>query len=148
MDIVTAPNKILQRKLKKVEKITPEIKQLAEAMKKKMLESDGVGLSANQIGRDLQLCVIHPSVAKEAGVPEIFINPEITEYSKEKEDMEEGCLSIPGHFAFTKRAKKIRVKALNLEGKRLRFRARGLLARILQHEIDHLNGKLIKDKEE
>lgn len=137
---------ILHRHLKAVPKITPAILTLAEEMKKKMVIWEGVGLAANQIGKDLQLFVIHQTLAQEHGVPEVFINPEITEYSKDSDEQEEGCLSIPGFFAPIPRSKKIKIRALNINGQKLRFKAKGFLARVLQHETDHLNGLLIKDR--
>lgn len=115
-------------------------------MKKTMKENAGIGLAANQIGEDLAIFVIDEDIAKENNVPEAYINPEITEYSKDQDEMEEGCLSIPEYYTPIKRAKKIRIKAFDEKGNKIKFKARGLLARILQHETDHLNGITIKDR--
>lgn len=136
----------MHQKLKLVPKITPEVLELVEEMKRKMVGWEGVGLAANQIGEDRQLFVIHKTLAEEHHVPEVFINPQITEYSSDKDEMEEGCLSIPGYFASVSRSKKIKIKALDQTGQKIRFKAKGLLARVLQHETDHLNGLLIKDR--
>ena len=115
-------------------------------MKKQMKESSGVGLAANQVGEDLQIFVIEPNLAKENNVPDAYINPEITDRSRDTTPMEEGCLSLPDYWAEIHRSKKIQIKALDENGKKVRFKARGFLARVLQHEYDHLNGVLIKDK--
>lgn len=110
-----------------------------------MVDWEGVGLAANQVGKDWQLFVIHQTLAKENKVPEVFINPKITEYSKNKEEAEEGCLSVPGYFSPIARSKKIKIRTLDQNGKKTRFKAKGFLARVLQHETDHLNGLLIKN---
>lgn len=146
MEIVKDPHKILRKKLKEVTEITPQIKELVSSMKKTMADAPGVGLAANQVGKDLQIFVIDKNLAEENEVPDTYINPEITEFSKEKGEMEEGCLSIPNYWHEIKRAKKIKIKALDLEGKKIKFKARGFLARVIQHEYDHLCGILIKDK--
>jgi len=113
-------------------------------MRKKMVESQGVGLAANQVGQDLAIFVIDKKLAEENSVPDAFINPEITEYSKDKTEMEEGCLSLPDYWIPVSRAKKIKIKALDENGNKIKIKARGFLARVLQHETDHLNGVLIK----
>lgn len=146
MEIVKEPNKILRNKLREVKEITPEIKALISDMRKTMEEAQGVGLAANQAGQDLQIFVINRKLAEENGVPDAYINPEITEYSKDGSEMEEGCLSLPDYWRQIKRAKKVKLKALDENGKKIKIKARGLLARVLQHEYDHLQGVLIKDK--
>jgi len=135
----------LRNKLRGVKEITPEIKALISDMRKMMVEARGVGLAANQVGQDLQLFVIDKKLAEENGVPDAYINPEITEYSKDGGEMEEGCLSLPEYWQQIKRSKKIKIKALDENGKKIKIKARGLLARVLQHECDHLRGILIKD---
>lgn len=147
MEIVKKPNKILRNKLKGVKEITPEIKALISDMRKTMEEAQGIGLAANQVGRDLAIFVISRKLAEENKVPDVYINPEITEYSKEPVEMEEGCLSLPGYWQYIQRPKKIKIKALDENGKKIKFKAKGLLARVLQHEYDHLQGRLIKDHE-
>ncbi len=145
MQIVKQPDKILSNKLKEVKEITPEIKALISDMRKTMVEARGVGLAANQVGQDLQIFVIDKKLAEENGVPDAYINPEITEYSKDEGEMEEGCLSLPDYWQQIRRAKKVKIKALDENGKKIKIKARGLLARVLQHEYDHLQGMLIKD---
>ena len=146
MQIVKEPEKILRKKLESVITITPEIKALISDMHKTMVETHGVGLAANQVGQDLQIFVIDKKLAEENRVPDVYINPEITEYSKDAAEMEEGCLSIPDYWHQIKRAKKIKIKALDENGKKIKIKARGFLARVLQHEYDHLQGVLIKDR--
>lgn len=109
-----------------------------------MVESHGVGLAANQVGRDLAIFVIDAKLAEENGAPDAYINPEITENSREQMEMEEGCLSIPEYWRQIKRAKKIKIKALDEDGCKVKLRAKGFLARVLQHEYDHLQGVLIR----
>ncbi|MCC6934317.1 MAG: peptide deformylase [Candidatus Yanofskybacteria bacterium] len=120
--------------------------QLIAEMKKDMVAHNGIGLAANQVGKDLALFVIDEKLAEEHDVPSVFANPEITEYGKESEDIEEGCLSIPGTWLIIPRSKKVMFKGLDEQGNRVKFRARGMLARVLQHETDHLNGLTIKDR--
>jgi len=124
-----------------------EFTPLFEEMRSSMVEHNGIGLAANQIGKDVRAFVIDATVARENKVPDVFINPEITEYSDDTDSTEEGCLSIPGYYSQIPRSKKIWIKAYDEHGGRVKFRARGLLARILQHETDHLNGIVITDRE-
>src|SRR3990167_4008902 len=98
-------------------------------MKKAMKENQGVGLAANQIGKDLAIFVIDERVAKESEVPEVYINPEITEYSKDGDEMEEGCLSIPEYYVLIKRSKKIKIKFINEKGEKMKLKVRGFAAR-------------------
>lgn len=146
MDIITDPSKILHQKLEAVPEITPEIKELISAMRIKMVEANGIGLAANQVDKNLQIFVIDKNLAEENRVPDAFVNPEVSEYSRKKDEMEEGCLSIPDYFTSIPRSKKIKIKALDENGKKIRFKAKGFLARVLQHEMDHLDGLLIKDR--
>ena len=146
MQIVKEPNKILHKPLKEVKEIAPEIGALISDMRTKMIEAHGVGLAANQVGKDLQIFVIDAKLAEENEVPDAYINPEITESSKDRGELEEGCLSIPNYWVPVKRAKKIKLKALDENGKKIKIKARGFLARVLQHEYDHLQGMLIRDR--
>lgn len=121
----------------------PQILPLVEKMKKILITTGGLGLSANQIGLNKKFFI-----AQYKNKFYLLINPEIIKFSKKTEISEEGCLSIPGIVGFIKRAKKIVVKALDEKGKEIKIKAKDLLARIFQHEIDHLNGILIIDKAE
>ncbi|HWA64695.1 MAG TPA: peptide deformylase [Candidatus Paceibacterota bacterium] len=149
MEITKLPEKILARKTKEIP--AEEIKsgaytELIADMKKAMKDHDGVGLAANQIGRDISIFVIDKKTAESYGVPDAYFNPEITDYSKDLDLLEEGCLSIPGFYTEIPRSKKIMFKALDEHGEKLKIKARGFLARVFQHETDHLNGKTIKDR--
>ena len=149
MEIMKIPEKILTKKVELVdtEKVKKgEYDSLFSDMKKAMKENSGIGLAANQVGKDLAIFVIDEEIARENKVPEIYINPEVTEYSRDKDEMEEGCLSIPEYYAPIHRSKKIKIKAVDEKGNKIKFKAKGLLARILQHETDHLNGTTIKDR--
>ncbi len=115
-------------------------------MRAAMIANNGIGLAANQVGRDEALFVIDEKLAAEHGVPSVYANPEITEYGKEADELEEGCLSIPGFWVLIQRSKKIMFKALDGNGVRIKFRARGMLARVLQHETDHLYGTTIQQR--
>lgn len=138
------PDKILRQKAKKVRLlIDKRIQQLILDMVKTLKEKGGVGLAANQVGELLRIIVI----ATKDGVLAL-VNPRILKKSLKKELEEEGCLSFPGVFCLVKRPKKIKVLALNKEGKKLKFTAEGLFARVVCHEIDHLDGILFIDKME
>jgi len=148
MDLITdKDNKFLRSQAEPVEKITPEIRELIRKMKKIMKTNNGVGLAAPQIGVNKQIFVAELLYeGEEDGIFYAAVNPKITNVSKEKEKLEEGCLSLPKLYGEVPRAKKIQVEYLNEMGKKKRLKASGLLARIFQHEIDHLNGGLFIDK--
>lgn len=151
VEITKVPNKILAKKLENVS--VDDIKKglykdLVSDMRKTMVENKGIGLAANQVDKDLSIFVVDKKLAEENNVPDVFINPEITEYSKETDETEEGCLSIPDYWMPIKRSKKIKIKAVDENGNKIKFKARGFLARVLQHETDHLNGLTIKERAE
>lgn len=151
LPIITLPAPILREKLKSLnleELSSGKVQSLIEQMHASMLAANGVGLAANQINENLKLFVIDKKLALEHNVPDAFINPEITEYSKDVDEFEEGCLSIPTFYIPIKRSKKIKIKALDVQGNKVKFKAKGFLARVLQHETDHLNGLVIKDRME
>lgn len=147
LPVYTEPNPILHQPAQTIVEITPEIKQLAFNMRETMLKARGVGLAAPQIGQSLSMCVIE-YVDEEGRVIIPFyalVNPRVTWKSLRKVKYEEGCLSFPGIEADINRPDRVRVKAKNLEGETLEIEAEGYLARILQHEIDHLNGIVFTD---
>lgn len=149
MEITKLPNKILSNKTKAVS--TEDLKkgsykELILNMKETMKERQGVGLAANQAGEDISIFVIDSKLADEFGVSDVYLNPEITEYSKEEDEIEEGCLSIPEFYTQIKRSKKIKIKFIDEDGNKQKTKARGFLARVLQHETDHLNGLTIKNR--
>lgn len=146
LPILTYPNKILRQKAKKVKNPKdPEIKELALDILETLEKANGLGLAAPQIGKSLQLCVVKNDRDSESKTY-ILINPKIISKSWKKEIGEEGCLSFPEKFIPVKRHVKVKVSALDREGKKLIIKASGLLARAFQHEIDHLNGILFIDK--
>ncbi len=144
LKIITYPNPNLRlkgRPLTQEEIISPETKQFVNELSKKMLKEDGLGLAATQVDRQFRVFVINTP----DGVQE-FINPEITYRSWLKEKGEEGCLSVPGIFDYVKRHRKIKIKYFNLLGEQKILKARKMLARVIQHEYDHLDGILFIDK--
>ncbi len=118
---------------------------LANDMAETMEAANGIGLAAVQIGENINLFVIHKDVA-ETPYHLMLANPEIIYSSKATHLMEEGCLSCPKLFGDVRRPEKIRVKAYTLDGKKHTFKAKAMLAKVFQHEIDHLRGTLIIDK--
>jgi peptide deformylase len=156
-DIVYLPNPILRKKAKPVNKFDKDLQTLIDDMFETMREAPGVGLAAPQINLPMQLAVIEYAEGEDdedrpedAPPPEkkmyVIINPEITKVSDEKVLGIEGCLSIPGLVGEVERHQAIEVKALNRHGNPVKIKAEGWLARIFQHEIDHLNGVLFTDK--
>lgn len=131
----------LRQRCSEVKEITPQIITILEDMAETMYHNDGVGLAANQVGIPKQLVVID---ILDQGLLEL-INPKIVE-AEGKEAEAEGCLSFPGIVGEVVRANKVTVEALNREGKKIRVQGSGLFARALQHEIDHLEGKVFIDK--
>ena len=149
MEITKIPHKILAKKTEEVavEDIKKgSYKELILDMKKAMKDNDGVGLAANQIGLDLSIFVVDSKTAEAFKAPEVYFNPEIYEYSNDINEMEEGCLSVPGYWTPIGRAKKVKLKFIDENGNKQKLKAKGFLARIIQHETDHLNGKTIKDR--
>ena len=124
-----------------------ELKDLIKKMRVIMKGANGIGLSANQIGLQKRLFVAQ--VPDEHGHQKFYavINPEIIKTSKEKSASEEGCLSVPsGLFGSVERPERIVLEGYNIEGKKIKFKAWGLLARVFQHEVDHLNGIIFIDR--
>jgi len=142
MNILTYPNPILEQKAKKIKNPTnSEIKKLIKEMIETMRANNGLGLAAPQIGKSIRLCLIEAN--KELLV---LMNPKITTQSKECITAEEGCLSFPGKFIPVKRAEVVQVRYLDAKGNKNKLKARGLLARAVQHEVDHLNGIVFINK--
>ncbi len=138
-DVVAYPQAILKKITKPVKAIDEDILKIIREMIDVMFKTKGVGLSANQIGYNLRIFVASPKLKREEVY--IFINPRIISKSGIQTD-QEGCLSVPGFGAFVKRYNKINVEALDIEGKRFRLETEGFMARIIQHEMDHLNGMI------
>jgi len=143
LKIIKYPATILKKQAKKVGEITPELLRLIAHMEVTMEKSKGIGLAAPQIGISKQIIVVKDS--RESKKNQIFFNPKIRKKSKKQETDEEGCLSLPGLFLPIKRTVSIQLSCNTKEGKPIMIEATGLAARIFQHEIDHLQGKLIID---
>jgi peptide deformylase len=125
-----------------------ELRQLVADMAETMVAANGAGLAAIQVGEPLRLFIIDGEVAggAEGSPPKVFINPEIVEISKESQTGDEGCLSFPGIYVPVKRGLRARVRAMDIDGQPFELEGLELCARALQHETDHLNGRLLIDQ--
>jgi peptide deformylase len=142
LDVLQFPDERLRTIAKPVDKIDTNIKQLIADMFETMRDEKGVGLAATQVDRHVRVVVM--DVSEDQNEPRVFINPEIT--AKDGTEIsEEGCLSVPDNYAKVERAEKVTVKALNEHGEEFVLEADGLLAVCIQHELDHLVGKLFVD---
>ncbi len=135
-------NNVLRKKSLPVQKISGEILDFIQNMIETMEKNNGLGIAACQVGKNLRIFAI----AKKLDKKQVFINPEIIKISQKKEIMEEGCLSLPGIYKKVLRPDSVKIKALDQKGKEFKVLAKGLKARVIQHELDHLNGILILDK--
>ena len=143
--IITLPDPILRRKSTPVERIDAEVRALADDMLETMYAAPGVGLAAVQVGVPRRLIVLDTAKEEEPRRPLVLINPEILALGSELGLHEEGCLSIPDVRIEIERPASARVRYLDREGEPQELSAEGLLATAIQHEIDHLNGRLIID---
>jgi peptide deformylase len=142
LSILTSENTILRKEAQEIENVLDvKIKRLTKDMIKTMKKNNGIGLAAPQVGKSIRLIIID---TKEG--PLILANPKISKFSRGREGSEEGCLSVPGVYGVVKRAKKIKFEGILPNGQKIKERAEGLLARVIQHEIDHLDGILFTDK--
>jgi len=144
-NIVIEPDPILRKKSDILEKVDDELRILLDDMLETMYAAPGIGLAAVQIGILKRLIVIDISKDKEKKNPIFLINPEIISKSKNTSIYEEGCLSLPGHFAEIERPEECQIRYIDYDGKKKEMKANGLLATCIQHEIDHLNGILFID---
>ncbi|KXJ60856.1 MAG: peptide deformylase [Alteromonas sp. Nap_26] len=142
LDVLSFPDERLRTVAKPVSEVNDEIKQLVSDMFETMKDENGIGLAATQVDRHVQVVVM--DVSEDQNEPRVFINPEIT-HKDGSTISEEGCLSVPGNYAKVERAESITVKALNEHGETFELEAEGLLAICIQHELDHLKGKLFID---
>jgi peptide deformylase len=142
LTILEFPDKRLRKKALPVETVDESISALVNDMLETMYKAPGIGLAATQVNVHKRVVVI--DISEEKDQPVCLINPEILE-KEGTEEMDEGCLSVPGVFEKVSRAEKIRFKALDREGKPFEMEADGLLAVCIQHELDHLEGKLFVD---
>lgn len=141
LDILIMGNEVLRAMSAPVSDIDDAVRDLAAAMLPTMVEGRGVGLAAPQIGRNIRLFV----TGIEGDKPRVFINPQLIRTSEALTDFEEGCLSIPGLYAELKRPEAVTIQAWNEKGRPFTLDAEGFLARVIQHEMDHLDGKLFVD---
>jgi len=148
-EIIILPDKQLRLVSKPIEKVTPEIRKLADDMLETMYAAPGIGLAAIQVAQPLRLITMDLAKRDENGEasprPRVFINPEIIARSEEMSVYEEGCLSIPEYYEEVERPAKVRVRFTDLDGEVHEEDAEGLFATCIQHEVDHLNGVLFVD---
>ncbi|CAK8715610.1 peptide deformylase [Candidatus Electrothrix aarhusensis] len=144
-EIVTYPAPVLREQAVKIEEFDDALRELAEDMAETMYESQGVGLAANQIGIARQIVVVDISTEEDERKYIVLINPVISEGEGKVPD-QEGCLSVVEYSAKVDRFQKIRITAQDPEGKQIDFIAEDHFARIIQHEVDHLHGKLFIDR--
>jgi len=156
IEILTDPNPILRKKAKEIAcidgKTTEVIEKMTQALESSEIE--GLAIAAPQVGESVRIILVRVkeqkdeegNVTQEAIPLTAYINPVITKYSKEKTVLEEGCLSLPYLYGPVERPKKIRFEAVGIDGRKIKQNAAGILAKIVQHEVDHLDGILFIDK--
>ena len=144
--IIILPDPKLRLVSKPVERIDEALRKLIDDLVETMHDAPGVGLAAIQVGEPIRLLVADVAKKEEEPNPQVFINPEVTWRSHERATYEEGCLSIPEYYAEVERPASVRARYLDRQGKRQEILAEGLLATVLQHEIDHLDGVLFIDR--
>jgi peptide deformylase len=158
LEIVTPPHPVLRQKARPVVDFGPELQELIDNMVETMHTADGVGLAANQVAVPAQVIVVQMPLPEEAGgeeepepppphAGELFtlVNPRISWNSRQTVEGVEGCLSLPGIVGEVERSREVRVEALDRHGKKFSMRFQGWIARIFQHEVDHLEGILFTD---
>ena len=142
-EILEVPNPLLKRVSDPVETFDDELKQLVDDMFETMYDAPGIGLAATQVNVHERVVVI--DISEDKSEPRVFINPELEPLTEDLEQMQEGCLSVPGFYENVERPERVRVKALDRDGNAFDEVYDGLLAVCIQHECDHLNGKLFVD---
>ena len=145
LPIVTAPDPLLKRISAPVEAVDDDIRTLLDNMLETMYDAPGIGLSAVQVGVLKRVVVVDVSADDSPPAPMYLVNPVIERYSDEQGLHEEGCLSLPQHYAEVERPLTVEVSYLDYDGKPAQLKADGLLSTCLQHEIDHLDGLLFVD---
>jgi peptide deformylase len=143
LTILEYPDLRLRKRAEPVETVDDGLRTLIDDMLETMYAAPGIGLAATQVNVHKRLLVL--DVSEENDAPMVFINPEIEVLDPEPMGYEEGCLSVPGYFELVQRPRSIRVRALGRDGQPFEMEAEGLLAVCLQHEVDHLDGKLFVD---
>ncbi len=137
---------VLREKSSAIENLNGDLVKFLNDMRETMRIANGLGLAANQVGKKVRAFTIDLSHFDVLAEPRIIVNPEIMEVSGQLVTGEEGCLSFPGLYQMIQRPNKVTIKTLNLDGKEYYFEAEGLIARVVLHEIDHLDGVLFIDK--
>ena len=145
LDICKYPDPVLLKKAKPVIKLDDELKKLIGDMIDTMYQAPGIGLAANQIGRPIRIIVFDITPKDQERQPSVLVNPEVIE-SEGEQTLEEGCLSVPEYYSDVKRSARVKVRGQDLEGNPVEVCGEGLLATVLQHEIDHLDGILFIDR--
>jgi peptide deformylase len=144
-EIIKLPDKRLRLPSEPVKQIDAGIRKLVDDMFETMYDAPGIGLAAVQIGVAKRVVTMDLSKKEDDHKPQVFINPEVIWHSEERAKFEEGCLSIPDYYEEVERPAAVKVRYLDLAGKKHEIEAKGLLATCLQHEIDHTNGVLFID---
>jgi peptide deformylase len=144
-EIITLPDPKLRLVSKPIERVDDDLRRLMDDMLATMYEAPGIGLAAIQIAEPIRLLVVDPAPKDAPRAPMCLVNPEVVWSSDERNTYEEGCLSIPEYYEEVERPASVRVRYVDREGKAQEQLAEGLLATVLQHEIDHLNGVLFID---
>lgn len=145
LSIVKIPDPILREVSEPVERVDDAVRKFAQNMLDTMYDAPGVGLAAIQVGERRRMLTIDISKEEDGPKPQVFINPKILNFSDERNVYEEGCLSIPDVYAEVERPALVTVEYIDLNGNQQTVEADGLLATVLQHEIDHLDGTLFID---
>ncbi len=143
LNILEFPDPRLRTIAKPVAVVDDEVRQLVDDMFETMYEAPGIGLAATQVNVHQRIVVM--DLSEDRTEPRVFINPEFESLTEEMDQYQEGCLSVPGFYENVDRPQKVRIKALDRDGKPYELIAEGLLAVCIQHECDHLNGKLFVD---
>jgi peptide deformylase len=143
LPILEFPDPRLRTLAKPVSQVDDGIRRLIDDMLETMYDAQGIGLAATQVDRHIQLIVMDLSEEKDA--PRAYINPTVTPLVEEKAPYDEGCLSVPGFYETVERPARVRINALDRDGQPFELETDGLLAVCIQHEMDHLNGKLFVD---
>lgn len=143
LPILEFPDPRLRIKAKPVAEVNDAVRQLVDDMLETMYKAQGIGLAATQVDRHVQVIVMDLSEGKDE--PRVFINPAIVPLCQDKAPYDEGCLSVPGFYETVERPARVRITALDRDGKPFELEADGLLAVCIQHEMDHLSGKLFVD---
>lgn len=143
LEILEFPDPRLRTVAKPVETVDDAMRQLIDDMFETMYAAPGIGLAASQVNVHQRLLVM--DVSEDGNEPMVFINPEITPLTDETKTYDEGCLSVPGFYETVERLDRVRIKALDRNGEPFEIEADGLLAVCIQHEVDHLDGKLFVD---